>query len=49
MLVSLYLIYFQAFFDDVVLESDKDKKNIIKEIEELLAERDVLEKVGLYL
>ncbi|XP_025411967.1 protein regulator of cytokinesis 1-like isoform X2 [Sipha flava] len=33
-----------VFFDDVVLESDKDKKNIIKEIEELLIEKNILEK-----
>lgn len=46
--ISCFLIYFQTFFDDVVLESDKDKRNIIKEIEELLVEKDVLEKVSLY-
>ncbi|XP_050442181.1 protein regulator of cytokinesis 1-like isoform X2 [Adelges cooleyi] len=33
-----------AFFDDVVLESNKDKQNIIKEIEDLLVEKDILEK-----
>lgn len=39
---------FQSFFDDVVLESDRDKNNIIKDIEDLLAEKAVLEKVSLY-
>lgn len=29
------------------MESDKDKQNIIKDIEELLAEKEVLEKVSL--
>lgn len=28
------------------MESDKDKKNIIKDIEELLAEKEILEKVN---
>jgi len=32
--------------DEVVLESEKDKNNIIKDIEELLAEKEVLEKVS---
>lgn len=36
----------QSFFDDVVLESDRDKNNIIKDIEELLNEKTVLEKVS---
>lgn len=38
---------FQTFFNDVVLESDGDKNNIIKDIEKLLAEKAVLEKVNL--
>ncbi|XP_026816646.1 protein regulator of cytokinesis 1-like isoform X5 [Rhopalosiphum maidis] len=33
-----------SFLDEVVLESEKDKNNIIKDIEELLAEKEVLEK-----
>lgn len=32
--------------DEVVLESDRDKNNIIKDIEELLAEKELLEKVS---
>jgi len=39
---------FQTFFDEVVSESDRDKNNIIKDIEELLTEKQVLEKVRLY-
>jgi len=48
-LVMFYVIafIFQAFFDDVVSESDRDKNNIIKDIEELLTEKQVLEKVRL--
>ncbi|XP_025192531.1 protein regulator of cytokinesis 1-like isoform X2 [Melanaphis sacchari] len=33
-----------TFLDEVVLESEKDKNNIIKDIEELLVEKEVLEK-----
>ncbi|XP_050442681.1 uncharacterized protein LOC126846881 [Adelges cooleyi] len=33
-----------AFIDDIVLESNKDKQNIIKKIEDLLVEKDILEK-----
>jgi len=32
--------------DEVVLESDRDKNNIIKDIEELLVEKELLEKVS---
>ncbi|XP_022180990.1 protein regulator of cytokinesis 1-like isoform X6 [Myzus persicae] len=33
-----------SFLDEVVLESDRDKNNIIKDIEELLVEKELLEK-----
>jgi len=32
--------------DEVVMESDRDKNNIIKDIEELLVEKELLEKVS---
>ncbi|XP_050523703.1 protein regulator of cytokinesis 1-like isoform X2 [Daktulosphaira vitifoliae] len=38
------MLHITTFFDDVVLESDRDKANIIKDIEDLLLEKDVLEK-----
>ncbi|XP_016656385.1 protein regulator of cytokinesis 1 isoform X6 [Acyrthosiphon pisum] len=33
-----------SFLDEVVMESDRDKNNIIKDIEELLVEKELLEK-----
>lgn len=42
----MFIYIFQTFFDAVILESDKDKDNMIKDIEELLKEKSVLEKVS---
>jgi len=53
-IIRLHLFYFtlfycfnvQSFLDEVVMESDRDKNNIIKDIEELLVEKELLEKVS---
>jgi len=45
-LISIYCSIVQSFLDEVVLESDRDKNNIIKDIEELLVEKELLEKVS---
>ncbi|VVC45498.1 Hypothetical protein CINCED_3A022767 [Cinara cedri] len=39
-----FKLHVATFFDEVVLESDKDKNNVIKDIEELLSEKEVLER-----
>jgi len=37
----------QSFFDEVLMESDKDKNTVIREIEDLLRERALLQNVNI--
>jgi len=47
-IIYLIVFIFQTFFDDIISESQRDKNNIINDIDELLIEKQVLEKVKLY-
>jgi len=46
-IIYLIVFIFQKFFEDVISESQRDKNNIINDIDELLIEKQVLEKVKL--